>query len=170
MSNNLIPAGSYLARATDNWALGESAVKQTPYARLEFEIQEGPYKGKRLTKDLYFTEKTWERAIESLRACGFEGDDISNLAGVTKNVVSITVEHEMMTDKTGGPLTDEEGHAKYRAVVAFINRDNRPKPMEATKLSNFRELMKARLQQANEKAAGPALGATGTDTRDPWDR
>lgn len=154
--SNLIPENIYKFRATTNWSLSETT-KGTPYVRLEFEILEGTSKGRKLQKDFYLSDKTWERTIESLRCCGWQGDDVSNLTGVeTRDVVGKVV-HEMITDKEGTPKTDEQGNAQYRHAIAWVGEDRAPKPMEATKLSSFRELMKARLQSMG--AGAPAKAA-----------
>lgn len=42
----------------------------------------------------YFTEKTLERTIESLRLCGWHGDDVSNLEGLTDNEVDLVIKQE----------------------------------------------------------------------------
>jgi hypothetical protein len=156
MSTNLIPENIYKFRATTNWSLSETS-KGTPYTRVEFEITDGPMKGRKLSKDFYLSDKTWERTVESLRCCGWQGDDVSNLAGVETREVVGKVVHEMITDKEGAPKTDEQGNAQYRAQIAWVGEDRAPKPMEATKLSSFRELMKARLQSmgAPVKTATP---------------
>lgn len=156
--NNLIPEGIYKARATTNWALSETS-KGTPYAHVEFEILNGAAKGRTITKDFFFSEKAWKKSVESLRACGWQGDDVSNLAGVERNEVVCKVVHELVTDKDGAPRTDDEGHAIYRNTIAWVGED-RTKPMEASKLSSFRELMRARLR--GQADAAP-LQATGTD-------
>ena len=156
--SNLIPEGIYKVRATQNWALSETT-KGTPYVRLEFDILDGPAKGQKISRDFFLSDKTWEKTVESLRTCGWQGDDVSNLAGVDANEVVAKIVHEMITDKNGNPVTDNEGHARYRAAVAWVGKDRTPKPLEASKLSDFRQLMKARLQSLAE----PELGKTGTD-------
>jgi hypothetical protein len=57
----------------------------------------------------YFTEKTTERTLESLRALGWESDDIWDLSSIDKNEVTIVVEHE----------ADQDG--ELRAKVRWIN-------------------------------------------------
>jgi hypothetical protein len=163
---NLIPEGIYTARATSNWILSETT-QGTPYVRLEFELLDGS--GRRIHKDFYFSEKSWKKSVESLRVCGWQGDDVSDLSGVETQEVVVKIVHELITDKQGNPITDDEGHAKYRAVVAWVGKDHAPKPMEATKLSSFRDLMKARLQQLQGAAPAVVLaGATGTDDQIPF--
>ena len=57
----------------------------------------------------YFTDKTVERTMESLRHCGWKSDDLSDLEGISDNEVEIVVDHD----------TDERGK---RAVVRWVNR------------------------------------------------
>lgn len=79
---NLIPPGYYRAVAvpvqTDD---GETYVQfgetkdGNPQVAVTFAILDGSQQGRRSTWFGYFTEKTTKRTIESLRYCGFKGDD-----------------------------------------------------------------------------------------------
>ena len=153
--NNLIPEGIYHARATSNWTLSETT-RGTPYVRLEFDLLDGAAKGQKLSRDFFLSDKTWEKTVESLRTCGWTGDDVSNLAGVESNEVVAKVVHEMITDRQGAPVTDHEGNARYRHAIAWVGKDRAPKPMETGKKTAFMELMKARLQSVASPGARPA--------------
>lgn len=63
-------------------------------------IDEGDCFGQRITWYGYFTERTTERTLDSLRHLGWAGDDLFNLDGVDQNEVSIVVEEEEYDGKT----------------------------------------------------------------------
>jgi len=80
-------------------------------ACLCFEILSGPYAGQQLSAWLYFGEKSYQRSLDALRACGFSGDDIDKFSNQRpENEVSIVVEHEV----------DDKG--KTRAKVKWVNK------------------------------------------------
>ncbi|RTL19021.1 MAG: hypothetical protein EKK55_20170 [Rhodocyclaceae bacterium] len=152
----LIPEGDYPARgARPTGELGET-MKGSAYVRVVLRITEGEYAGRQLTKDLYFTDKTWERSIKALQAMGWKGQDISQVDGLDQNDVSITIEEKVQTDRDGAIRTDPQGNAIYRNEVAWINGG--VQRMEAAKKLSFVEEMKAKIAQlaANEGAAPAA--------------
>ena len=71
MPSERFPEGHYKARAVDA-KLGYTSNGNDQLA-IEFELQE-EYKGERITKYLFFTDKAWERTKESLEHMGFGGD------------------------------------------------------------------------------------------------
>lgn len=161
----LIPAGDYAARgAKATGELGETA-KGSAYVRVVLEITEGEYRGRKLTKDLYFTDKTWERSIQALQTMGWKGEDISQVEGIDTGDVSITIEEKVQTERDGAIRTDAHGNALYRNEIAWINGGVRR--MEAAKKLSFVEEMKAKVRQlANDNGAAapgaPARAATPT--------
>lgn len=84
--------------------LGNSANKGTPQIAVIFVVTEGEHGGDRIPWTGYFTEKTSERTIESLQACGWTGDDISVFAadkdtlpalnGLDRNEIELVLEGE----------------------------------------------------------------------------
>jgi hypothetical protein len=104
----MLEAGRYKARGVEA-ALGVAKTGTEQIAVL-VEVTEGPDAGAQITWYGFFTEKTTERTLESLRHLGWEGDDLTELDGITANVVSIVVEHEE-DQRTGEP----------RARVKWIN-------------------------------------------------
>jgi hypothetical protein len=59
-----------------------------------FEILDGTCVGRKVPWWGFFTAKTYERTVESLRACGFRGDDLAALMEQKiDNEVEIVVEH-----------------------------------------------------------------------------
>jgi hypothetical protein len=102
----MINEGKYKARATDA-KLGVAQTGNDTVA-VAFELLDHP--GEHITWYGYFTEKTVDRTMESLRYCGWQGDDVSDLTGISSNEVEIVIEHE----------EDREG--KTRARVKWVNR------------------------------------------------
>lgn len=97
--------GKYRAKAR-TWALGESSNK-TPEIAVEFEITaKGDYEGRSITWHGYLTEKAFKRTIESLRNCGWTGDDLSAIDSMP-NEVDLVVENEEYEGET---------HAKVKWV------------------------------------------------------
>lgn len=94
----MLAAGTYRARVKDA-ALGKSGSGKEQIA-LMFEIQDEQIGGQTITYYGYFTERTYERTIESMRHCGWQGDDLLNLAGINDNEVEIVVAHEQYEGKT----------------------------------------------------------------------
>lgn len=74
--------------------------KGNDFIAIEFSIEEGPKQGDRLTWRGFFTEKTQERTVQSMRYCGWAGSDFNNLDGLTDNLVELVVEPEEYEGKT----------------------------------------------------------------------
>lgn len=88
-----IPDGRYRARGIEA-ALGKTSTGKEQVAVL-FQLMDAEGNPTNtITWHGYFTEKAWERTVESLRNCGWEGDDISDLSGVDRNEVSLVIEAE----------------------------------------------------------------------------
>jgi hypothetical protein len=104
----IIDIGRYTARATE-WQMG-IAETGTEQVAVTFEVvEEGPFSGHTITWFGFFTEKTSERTIKSLFACGWEGDDLTNLTGLDRNEVEIVVDHDVHKNER-------------RAKVKWVNR------------------------------------------------
>lgn len=84
-----LPDGTYLATALEA-TLG-AADTGTPYIGVLFHLKEA---GTKLTWRGFFTEKTQERTIDALRACGWKGDDLSEVGFPTGNEVEVVVKNE----------------------------------------------------------------------------
>lgn len=94
----MIPQGNYVAKAV-NWDFGVSD-KGTEYIAVEFMITEGEHAGQRRTWRGFFTDKTAERTIQSLRYCGWAGDNLMQIDDLGKNLVQVVINHESYDGKT----------------------------------------------------------------------
>jgi len=165
--SNLISKGIHRAVAVpvstadgQSWAqFGESSEKGTPQVVINFEILDGDDVGRRIAWIGYFTDKTVQRTVESLRFCGFTGDDLAGaVVQQLDQEVGIVVEHEEYDGKT-------------RARVRWVNRAGGEglkleKPMDRTKLSQFSAMLKKTVAAvpavAGKKAErSPAPATTG---------
>lgn len=174
--SNLLRAGRYKARATDG-ALGATS-KGAPEVAIMFELSEVP--GHRLAWYGFFTEKTEEKTLEALFACGWDGENIEQLAGITENEVELVVEVEEQRDEQNRPT------GNWRNRVRWVNPLGGGAHMllgneldDATK-AQFTSAMRGRALAMKQKlAAGksavPPAGAAPATTADvgeppPWAR
>ncbi len=118
MSYELIPPGDYRAVAvpvtTDDGPtfvqFGKTNSGKT-FVLLNFEILDGPSAGKTISwRGFFTTEKAEKRTVESLRYCGFRGEELSAAsAQELDQEVSIAIDHE-------------EYEGKVRDRVKWVNR------------------------------------------------
>jgi hypothetical protein len=94
--------GTYRARAVSG-GLG-FAKNGTEQLGVDFVITEGPSEGQHVTWWGFFTDKTADRTIESLRIMGWQGDDLCDLTGIDQNPVDLVIEAEEYEDKRTGEI------------------------------------------------------------------
>lgn len=137
--------GTFKARAKE-WALGLSSTSKEQVAVL-FEITQGEHAGKSLTWFGYFTEQTTDRTLDSLRHCGWDGDNFVELKGLDANEVEIVVD-------------EEEYEGKTRTKVQWVNRPSRlamREQMNGQAAAAFAAKMRGRaLQHKAKYGAQPA--------------
>jgi hypothetical protein len=141
---DLIPKGSYRAVAVQVNVegfgptfvqFGETS-KGNPQVVVNFEIIDGDMAGRRHAWWGYFTEATTERTVESLRYCGFKGDDLAGaMTQQLDQEVQIVVDHE-------------EYQGKVRSRIQWVNRGGGggyklDKPMDKRSLTAFAARMRA---------------------------
>ena len=149
----------YYRGKAKEWTLSESSTGKVMIVVLFDILTEGASE-KSLTWRGFFTEATTDRTIESLRAMGFEGDDLSQLVGLDKNEVDLVVEDEEYTDS-------ESGEVKTSAKVQWVNK---PKALsvknvlEGDSLKSFAAQMKAAFRAADaangKRTSAPKPAAT----------
>lgn len=91
---------------------------------------EVPSLHRQFTTFLYFSEAAEPYAIQRLRACGWTGDDISNLVGIDKNEIDVQIKYEEYNGKvqmkvdiaTGGGTFKMDQQMDDRAKRAFAAR------------------------------------------------
>lgn len=151
MTDNLLPAGTYKAVAMPVEVDGtisyvqfgtSSGEKKTKQVLVQFEILEGPYAGRKVPWWGYFTQKTYTRTVESLRLCGFKGDDLMDLlTQELGNEVSIVTEVS-------------EWNGKTNARVSWINSAGSgikmANPMATNDLRAFAAQLKAKVGAIKE--------------------
>lgn len=104
----------YAARATSTpIAFGMSNNNNTEIA-VEFEILEDAFAGETITWVGHFTDKTAERTIESLQIAGWQGDDLSDLAGQPGS--------QMLPAEVSLTVEGEEYDGQWRPKVQWVNR------------------------------------------------
>ena len=136
-----------------------------PQLGVELQVVEENCRGERITWYGYFSDKAKEFTFRTLRTLGWEGDDLSNLAGIEKNEVRVLVADEEYEGKVslkvkgvyplGGaglanPMTEAEAKAFAATmkgdVIAFRNAAG-----SKTESSKPRPKSKAAAPPANAK-------------------
>lgn len=87
-----IPDGTYRARAVE--AILTTTRQDKPCVVVTFEFLDQAWKDVRMQWRGYFTDKTTDRTLESLRYCGWKGDDVTKLDGVDECEVDLVVARE----------------------------------------------------------------------------
>ncbi len=166
-SNDLIPAGYYTARAVrvqddlgaSVWARFARASTGTAQVVMVFEVVEGDWAGRRLTWFGFFTDNSWARTVESLRYCGFQGDDLETVNRQDLgHQVSICVEHQ----------TTDAG--KTYARVAWVNESGGVKladPMTGDQVRMFAAQFRSRIAGLGGSARPATSRSGGYDSGPP---
>ncbi len=103
----MIDAGTYRAKAVSA-ALGNTSTGKEQLG-IEFELMDvDGVAGPHITYYGYFTDAALEFTVKALRACGWKGTDLTDLAGLTDNEVSLVIAHE-------------EYEGKVTAKVQWVN-------------------------------------------------
>lgn len=173
--SNLITPGFYRAVAVpvpsdggEVWAQFGRTKDGNPQVAILFALlDEGPFKGRRLTWYGYFTDKSGDRTVESLRLIGFKSDELMDLPkGPLNQEVSVEVQ-----------TNDFEGKKSSR--IAWINAPGGARladPMKPNELrafsAKFKGKMKSKPVVDGPKAMAPAPTATAAseDPEPPEDK
>ena len=150
----MIEKGKYKARAAAYADFGTSD-KGSDFVRVTFTLSEGQaHAGEQIGWSGFFTDKTQERTIQSLRYCGctFPGGDITNIEGIDRNEVQLLIEHEDYEDRNGEMKTGARV-AWVNSLVGGIKEEQR---MSETQRRSFA----ARMKGLVVASAGASKGAT----------
>jgi hypothetical protein len=145
----MLPKGYYTARAVSG-EFGYSSNKGTEQVAVEFEILDEAHAGERIHWMGFFTDKTTDRTMESLRICGWRTDDVTDLQGIGDNQVQLVVDHE-------------EYDGKVLAKVQWVNRIGGGFKMGSTMSEAQKKAFSARMRGAAVKSRSAAPPANGSD-------
>lgn len=137
----LLPATKYTAQAVDGYLSHTKDGKEQIVVK--FAIVGGPHDGQSVDWTGFFTDKTFDRTIQGLRYCGWEGDDISDLTGIDRNEVEVVVEHN-------------EYNGKTYARVAWVNPIGGKARMAADEARTFAESIKGRIARLTPAEPEPS--------------
>lgn len=140
---------------------GFSSQKETPQCIVYFEIMDdGDDHGRVVPWFGFFTEKTRERTIQSLRHCGFRGSDLASInEQELDQEVQLVIENE--------EAEDHEGNVYERPKVAWVNSlgggfVSMKKKMDANALRRFSAEMQRYLTDVPPaRSSGSRSGSTG---------
>lgn len=162
MSNGTKQNRRYYRARAQAWALGNSKQKGTPQIAVTFTILTEGATHAALTWFGYFTDATTDRTIESLRHCGWQGDDLMQIAqgqagdgtGMDNNEVELVVE-------------DEFYDGNWSTKVQFVNRPGSGVTLDVMppdRLQSFAASMRGHIRAfdaANKPKGGTAKPAAG---------
>ena len=135
-----IAAGTYKAKPESyQWCYSS---KGTKAICVRFEILDGDDAGTYINWYGYFSEKTWERTVESLKYMGFKGTDLTEL-GELQEMVSLEV-------------INEEYNGKNQSKVKWVNSLGAKNilvnsPMPDRDLREFAAAMQSRIDAMQRK-------------------
>lgn len=103
----MIEKGTYKAKAITG-ALGKAGTGKEQVG-IEFALTDGS--GNTIWWYGFFTPDALPVTLRALRACGWEGDDLSDLAGIDAHEINLVIEHEEYP----------RGSGEIRAKVKWVN-------------------------------------------------
>lgn len=123
MSNEqTIPAGFYKGRAIAGSEQFGRTSNGTDQIALDVDV---PALGRQLTVFLFFTDAAAPYAIEKLRACGWQGEDLSNLFGIDANEIDVAVKYETYDGKTRMKVDISTGGGRVKLENVMTEQDKR---------------------------------------------
>jgi hypothetical protein len=127
-----IKAGIYKGRVvrqpSGDWAQYGDSKNENPELLLDIDLRlDDVGNVRRVTTPLYFSLAAAPYSFDRLRACGWEGSDLSDLTGVDKNEISVEVKHEPWLNPESG---QNEMKTKFQ-IMSGAGRFNTAKPVEA---------------------------------------
>lgn len=100
--SNFVPTGIYRGRAISA-EYKVSANKKTEFLEIRCEITDGPFKGRMLMNEQWFgKQESGERALKTLLACGWDGEDPLDPKGIGSTEVDLEIDIEEEQVKEDG--------------------------------------------------------------------
>lgn len=155
----MIQPGKYTAVAVaEDVQWGKTKTDKVQVA-IPFRIEEGQHAGHTITWFGFFTEKARERTLESLRFCGWKGNDLANLGPLDQQV-------EIVVD-------EEEYDGKVRTKVQWVNRLGSGKvklneTLDPNELRTFAAEMRGLAQGVAEVDGPKAQPGNGAGSHGSW--
>lgn len=153
--------GTWRARVTaaEDVQFGLSSNNNEQVA-IPFVITQGEHQGELITYFGSFTEKAVDHTLKAMRNCGWQGDDLSNLVGITDNEVELV-------------CAMEEYNGQMKLRVRWVNRPGEGKvkldrPLDSAQRAAFAARMKGTVIAARQAAGvpgGTAAAAVKQDAR-----
>lgn len=151
----MLAKGKYRARAA-GYEWGKSPGKGTRQVVVDFELADEAHKGEHINWIGYVTPNTQERLLESLRICGWKGDDITDLQGLGDNEVELVVDHETYEGST-------------YARVQFVNRIGSGFKMKTPMSDAEKKAFAAEMRGLAVKSRSAAPAPSGDGPKSPDD-
>jgi hypothetical protein len=124
-NKDLIPTGIYRGRGVSAQFV-KSSKKDTDGIEIICEVTaEGLFKGRRLPCHCWITDdKSGQRALESLKYCGWDGVDLDKLVGFGTEEVDLVIQTEDPQPKPRDPQNPsvDPGFYPVKNRIAFINQ------------------------------------------------
>jgi hypothetical protein len=152
----MLAKGRYRARGT-GYEWGKSPSKGTRQVVVDFELLDEAHKGERINWIGYITPNTQERTLETLRTCGWKGDDVTDLQGLGDNEVELVVDHETYEEKT---------HARVQFVNRIGSGFKMKSPMSEQEKKAFAAEMRGLAVKSRSTTAAPAPAGDGPKSPD----
>lgn len=148
----MIPEGKYRAKARSA-EIGE-AKTGTVQVQVDFEFTGGALAGQHINWFGFFTEKTLERTLESMRHAGWQGEDPDNLSSLARADVP---EVELVIEHEDGLPDEQTGEVKQRARVKWVNPARvAMKALDPAKKAAFGQSLRASLAAVDQRLGRPA--------------
>lgn len=149
----MVPEATYPA-IVDSYQWGKTNAGKQQIV-VTFKIIGEECRGQRIPWFGVFTDNTWKRVLESLRYCGWKGDDLNNLGNLDQEV-EIQVEHS-------------EWDGKTNARVSWVNQPGGGtiklnNPMDDSEVAKFAAKMKKRAAKVGEVDGAKHSGSNGAPT------
>ena len=158
----ILNQGKHRAKASD-WGIGKAGTG-TVQLGVEFDLLDLP--GQSIGWYGYMTDKALKDTVKALRAMGWQGSDLSELAdrggALDANEVTLVVEHEQETDEQGTGKIDEQGQPLMRARVRWVNSAGgvaMKNPLMGDDLKAFAATMRGKILALDPNSAAKRAGS-----------